>query len=147
MQLWVLARGCIPAAACETGVLMPMQEAPRARDVFLLWEKWLRPSYNVLLALACIAVAALLATPEQPVPLNGASAFHLISRAVIANILFTAGPLADLYLSVLFRKRSPVVTGVIFAVGALASLAIVPISLDWFWSTQYPGGSFFAGFD
>lgn len=122
---------------------METVDTPRPRDIFLFWERWLRPSYNALLALACIAVVALLAAPGQPVPLNGAFAFHLISRALIANILFTAGPLADFYLSVLFRRRIPAVTGAILAAGTLASLVIVPFSLDSFWSTQYPGGGLF----
>jgi hypothetical protein len=117
---------------------MNTNEAPRARDIFLFWEKWLRLPYNAFLVVACVVVAAWLAEPLHPVPLNRALAFYLITRAIAANILFIAGPFADLYVSVLLRRRHPAVTAVIFAGGALISLVFVWISLVWFWSWQYP---------
>ena len=126
---------------------MNADEAPRARDIFIFWEKWLRPSYNILLVLACVAAAALLATPGQPVPFNWSLAFHLISWAIAANILFTAGPFADFYVSVLLRRRVPAVTAIIFGAGALASLPVVLICLSRFWATQYGGDWLFGGFD
>jgi hypothetical protein len=30
-------------------------------------------------------------------------------------------------------------TGILFTLGTLLSMLFVPISVSWFWSTQYPG--------
>ncbi len=126
---------------------MNADDTPRARDVFLFWEKWLRPSYNILLVLACLGSVALLAGPGQPVPFNRSLVFHLVSYAIAANVLFTAGPFADFYISVLLRRRVPAITAIIFSAGALVSLPLVFISVSWFWATQYGGGWLFGGFD
>ncbi len=75
----------------------------------------------------------------QPVPRNGRTVLHFISRAIAANLLFTAGPLADYYISVLLGRRSVLVTGILSTLGTLFTLLVVPISVSWFWSTQYPG--------
>lgn len=113
--------------------------APDARSVFLTWEKWLRPSYNLILAGFAVVVVMSLSARGYPVPRSGRTICHFASRAIAANLLFTAGPLADYYITVLIRRRSALVTGVIFALGTLLSLMIVPISISWYWATQYPG--------
>ena len=56
-----------------------------------------------------------------------------------ANVRFTAGPLADYYFRALRGKRTVFNTGAFFALGTIFSAMIVPISISWFWSTQYPG--------
>jgi hypothetical protein len=110
-----------------------------ARSVFLYWEKWLRPAYNLILAgVACLVILSF-TNKGYPVPRNGRTVFHFISRAIAANLLFTGGPLADYYISVLLGRRSVLVTGVFFTLGTLFSMLVVPISVSWFWSTQYPG--------
>jgi hypothetical protein len=73
-----------------------------------------------------------------PVPRNGRTAYHFISRAIAANLLFTAGPLAHYDISVLLGRRSVLVAGVLFTLGTLFSMLLVPISVSGFWSTQYP---------
>jgi hypothetical protein len=109
-----------------------------ARSIFSRWEKWLRPAYNLILAgVACLVVLNF-ANMGYPVPRNGRTVFHFISRAIAANLLFTAGPLADYYISVLLGRRSVLITGVIFTLGTVFSVLVVPISVSWFWSTQYP---------
>ncbi len=110
-----------------------------ARSIFLSWEKWLRPAYNLILAgVACLVILSF-TNMGYPVPRNGRTVFHFLSRAIAANLLFTAGPLADYYISVLLGRRSVLVTAIIFTPGTLFSMLVVPISVTWFWSTQYPG--------
>lgn len=116
---------------------MNTDDAPRARDVFLFWEKWLRPSYNALLVVVCLIFARYVAAFQPPMPPDRIL-FHLITQAVAANILFTAGPFADFYVSVLLRKRHPAVTAVIFGAGALVSVVIAWLSLSLFWWAQEP---------
>jgi hypothetical protein len=114
-----------------------------ARDIFLRWETRLRPAYNLVLAGVAVLTIMVFARMGYPVPRNGRMVFHFVTRIIGANLLFTAGPLADYYLSTLLGKRSMVVTGILFTLGTLCSALIVPISLAWFWSTQYAGfGSF-----
>ena len=73
-----------------------------------------------------------------PAPGLGRTVFHVASRAIAANLLFTAGPFADYYLSVLLGRRSVVATGVPFALGGLFSLLLVPLSLSrLFWEAQF----------
>ena len=109
-----------------------------ARSIFLSWEKWLRPAYNLILAgVACLVILSF-TNMGYPVPRNGRTVYHFISRAIAANLLFTAGPLADYYISVLLGRRSVLVTGILFTLGTLFSMLVVPISVSWFWSTQYP---------
>jgi hypothetical protein len=110
-----------------------------ARSIFLRWEKWLRPAYNLILAGVASLVILILTIKGYPVPRNGRTVFYFISRAIAANFLFTAGPLADYYISVLLGRRSVLITGILFTLGILFSVLIVPISLSWFWSAQYPG--------
>jgi hypothetical protein len=110
-----------------------------ARSIFLSWEKWLRPAYNLILAgVACLVILSF-TYMGYPVPRNGRTVFHFISRAIAANLLFTAGPLADYYISLLLGRRSVLVTGILFTLGTLFSMVVVPISVSWFWSNQYPG--------
>jgi hypothetical protein len=117
----------------------PREPKVAARGIFLNWEKRLRPAYNVVLAgVACLVILSF-TNMGYPVPRNGRTVFHFISRAIAANLLFTAGPLADYYVSVLLGRRSFLVTGVLFTLGTLFSVVLVPISVSWFWSTQYPG--------
>lgn len=118
-----------------------MDDFPKytARGIFLTWEKWLRPAYNLILAGIAGLVILSFTSRGYPVPGNSRTVFHFVSRAVAANLLFTAGPLADYYLSVLLNRRNPLVTGTLFALGTMFSALIVPISVSWFWSTQYPG--------
>jgi hypothetical protein len=110
-----------------------------ARSIFLNWENWLRPAYNLILAAVACLVILSFTNMGYPVPRNGRAVFHFISRAIAANLLFTAGPLADYYISVLLGRRSVLVAGILFTLGTLFSMLVVPISVSWFWSTQYPG--------
>lgn len=114
-----------------------------ARDIFLRWEKWLRPAYNLILAGAACLVILHFASMGYPIPRSGRTVFHFVSRAIAANLLFTAGPVADYYLSVLIGRRSALVAGVLFTLGTLFSMPIVLISVSWYWSTQYPELRFF----
>jgi hypothetical protein len=118
-----------------------MADSPQvaARDIFLVWETRLRPAYNLVLAGVAVSVVMLFVRMGYPVPRNGRTVFHFLSRAIAANVLFTAGPLADYYISMLCGRRSPFVTGSFFTLGTLFSVLIVPISVSWFWATQYPG--------
>ena len=122
-----------------------MEDPPKvtARNVFLTWEKWLRPAYNLVLAAIAGMVILSFTRMGYPVPRNGRAVFHFVSRALAANLLFTAGPLADYYISVLFGRRFIFVTSLLFALGMMFSALIVPISVSWFWSTQYPDLEFF----
>ncbi|WP_165248287.1 hypothetical protein [Paludisphaera soli] len=110
-----------------------------ARDVFLTWEKWLRPAFNVILAGVAGLVLLNFSATSHPLPMNVRTYFHFASWAVAANLLFTAGPLADLYLAVLLGRRSVVATGVLFTFGTLLSMMLVPISLNWLWAMEHPG--------
>lgn len=109
-----------------------------ARSIFLNWEKWLRPAYNVILTGVTCLVILRLTKMGYPVPRNGRTLFHFVSRAIAANILFTAGPLADYFISVLLGRRSALVNSVLFTLGTLFSMPVVSISVFWFWSTEYP---------
>jgi hypothetical protein len=110
-----------------------------ARSTFLRWEKWLRPAYNLILAgVACLVILSFM-NMGYPVPRNGRTVFYFISRAIAANLLFTAGPLADYYISVLLGRRAVLLTGILFTLGTLFSMLVVPVSVSWFWSTQYRG--------
>jgi hypothetical protein len=73
---------------------------------------------------------------------NGRILYYFVSRAIAANLLFTAGPLANYYISVLLGRRFGLVTSIVFTLGTLFSALIVPISVFWFWSTQYPALQF-----
>jgi len=117
-----------------------MSNSPKvdARDIFLTWEKWLRPAYNLVLAGVAALVIMSFTRRGYPVPHSGRTVFHFFSRAIAANLFFTAGPLADYYISVLLGRRSVLVTSILFTLGTLFSMLIVPISVSWFWSTQYP---------
>ena len=109
-----------------------------ARSIFLSWEKWLRPAYNLILAgVACLVILSF-TNMGYPVPRNGRTVFHFISRAIAANLLFTAGPLADYYISVLLGRRSVLVTGILFTLGTLFSMLVVPISVSWLWFYAVP---------
>jgi hypothetical protein len=66
-----------------------------ARDIFLAWEKRLRPAYNLLLAGIAALVVMRYSAMGYPVPRNGRTIYHFVSRAIAANLFFTAGPLAD----------------------------------------------------
>ena len=51
-----------------------------ARSIFLSWEKWLRPAYNLILAgVACLIILNF-TNLGYPVPRNGRTVFHFISR-------------------------------------------------------------------
>jgi hypothetical protein len=117
-----------------------VSELPKvvARDVFLSWERWLRPAYNVVLAGITVLVVLSFVRMGYPVPRNHRTVFHFVSRAIAANVLFTAGPFVDYYISVLFGRRTVFVRAVLFTLGTMLSALIVPISVSWFWSTQYP---------
>jgi hypothetical protein len=109
------------------------------RNILITWERWLRPAYNIVLAAVSVLVILNFLRSEYPVPPIGSALFHFGTRAVLANILFTAGPVADCYLTLLFGRRLSIVTGIIFAAGLLFSVLFVPISISWFWTVRFPG--------
>jgi hypothetical protein len=130
-----------PSSAIEStrSSIEPAEPKVTARSIFLNWEKWLRPAYNLIVAGVACSVILSFTNMGYPVPRNGRTVFHFISRAIAANLLFTAGPLADYYISVLLGRRYLLVTGILFALVTFFSMLVVPISVSWFWSTQYPG--------
>jgi hypothetical protein len=124
--------------AAPSSSLESAQPGAQAQTIFLTWEKWLRPSYNVVLVgVSCWVIAGFIKM-GYPVPRNGRTLFHFFSRAIEANVLFTAGPIADYLIAKMLGKRFVLVTLAIFALGTLLAMLIVRISVSWFWSTQYP---------
>src|SRR5262249_46847410 len=97
------------------------REEPRAMDVFVAWEK-LRLLYNLIL----VAAVALFLNPvvfllSLPIFLP-----FLLEGALIANIGFCAGPVAEGYLCLLGMSRRPV-RALVFVCGTL-----VAIGLTWY---------------
>ena len=94
------------------------------RAIALGWER-LRVVYNVVLAGLCSPLA-LLRGPD----VYAAPAFwgNCVAGAVLANVLFFAGPLTEAYVDWL-GLRHPAVRWALFAVGLLASLAFAAASV------------------
>jgi hypothetical protein len=90
----------------------------QARQVFLRWER-LRIPYNALL----VAVVMLPAGGGFSWPDPG-DFLILLMGAVLANLCFLAGPVAETYLAWL-GMRSKLVTAVLFVGGVLVSIPCV----------------------
>ena len=92
--------------------------AAQARQVFLRWER-LRVPYNALL----VAVVMLPAGGGFSWPDPG-DFLILLMGAVLANLCFLAGPVAETYLAWL-GMRSKWVTAVLFVGGVLVSIPCI----------------------
>jgi hypothetical protein len=112
-----IAEGLPPEPPIEVAPAEPdiRLREPTARDVFLAWEK-LRLLYNALLTLLVFA-------------LMGESVFdflpNLLEVAILANLIFCAGPVAEHYLSRLTMPRLLARLLVFFLACTLAVVATV----------------------
>jgi hypothetical protein len=95
-----------------------------ARRIFLRWER-LRIWYNLILT--CLVVGVTLASRQETTDwylLTG----RCIIGAVVANLLYIAGPIAESYLQWL-GVRSRAITPIIFVSGLLAAMVLAAISV------------------
>ena len=102
----------------------PEIEWSDVRRIFLRWER-LRIAYNAALMALVILLVALLYEPEIEWALLG---WRCVVGAVIANVCFFAGPVAETYLYWLgMRNRG--VTAVLFLMGLVFSLGLAAIAV------------------
>lgn len=93
---------------------------PEFFPVFVAWEQ-LRVLYNILLAFRTLIAAPVIVTTVRPDVLVP----NLILCAVAANLCFCGGVVLNGYAWWL-GHRSPVVTGLLFALGMGVALLLVP---------------------
>jgi hypothetical protein len=109
-----------PAVAThDTRVLNP-------RQVFLKWEL-LRIPYNFILIAVTLLFTVWL-SPYRSFWDPGYLVF-LVSHAFLANACFTVGPGAEAYVTWLAERPVPWLRGVLFALGTLFSVALVPLCI------------------
>jgi hypothetical protein len=102
----------------------PEFEWSDVRRIFLRWER-LRIVYNAALVALVVLLVALLYEPEIEWALLG---WRCVVGAVIANVCFFAGPMAETYLNWLgVRNRG--VTAILFLMGMLFSLGLAAITV------------------
>ena len=100
-----------------------------AREVFLAWEK-LRIVYNGVLVAVVLGASALGALQGHARWSDVAFRRHLLFAAVVANVLYCTGPVAEGYLALLGSPRRAA-RGVLFGLGLLfaSGLAFVDVSV------------------
>jgi len=108
---------------------MNQEAAPRiawndVRRIFVRWEM-LRIAYNAALAALVIILVALLHDVETDWPELGRLC---VVGAVVANVCFFAGPLAEVYLNWL-GVRSRGVTVILFSMGTVFAMGLASIAV------------------
>lgn len=101
----------------------PESDRPRVPEffpVFVAWEQ-LRVLYNILLAFRTLIAAPVLVTTVRP----GILLPNLLACAFAANVCFSVGVVLNGYAWWL-GWRSPIVTGLLFALGMSVALMLVP---------------------
>ena len=107
------------------GLAPPASRLSTLRSIFLRWER-LRPLYNLILA----AVVLFPSGGRLELPEVGAL-LELAVGAVLANLCYLAGPVAETYLAWL-GLRTRWVTAGLFLGGTIVSLPLVfTFSLAW----------------
>jgi hypothetical protein len=102
----------------------PSIDWPTVRRIFLRWE-WLRIAYNAVLA----AVVVVLIVQQHDDEIAWASlAYACAVGAVVANLCFFAGPLAEAYLHWL-GARLPGVTVILFSMGTVFAAGLAAVAI------------------
>ncbi len=110
------------AAIHEPAMLSP-------RHVFLRWER-LRIPYN--LALTAVALYAGVMSSTQSRLTDPGFLLFLISRVLLANVCFTAGPCVESYVMWLGQRPVPWIRPLLFVLGTLLAAFLAALSILFF---------------
>jgi hypothetical protein len=100
--------------AADDRVPLVFEDTASAREVFLAWERW-RIVYNAALVFG--TVIGILLVPEDLLA-DRMYLRHLIRVAVLANVLYCVGPVAEGYFAWMGGPRRPI-RAIVFTLGTL----------------------------